>query len=67
MNVATKCDKHCELHDAVNHSKFESILFFRVNLGVVFSQCLHSVSVACVCVAQVVCLMILSLHVSVFS
>ena len=49
MKEATKCDKHCELHDAVNHKKFDRTLLFRVILENMPSQGLHCVSVACVC------------------
>ena len=40
---------HCELYDSVNHLKVERILFFRVILESMFSQCLHRVSGVCVC------------------
>ena len=49
MKAAAKCEKHCELHDSVNHLKVERILFFRVDFESMFSQTLHWVSVACVC------------------
>ena len=48
MKEATKCDKHCELHDAVNHKKFDRTLCFRVILENMPSQGLHCVSVVCV-------------------
>ena len=42
MRAAAKCDKHCELHESVNHLKVERISFFRVILEIMFSQCLRS-------------------------
>ena len=42
MTAAAKCDKHCELHESVNHLKVERISFFQVILEIMFSQCLRS-------------------------
>ena len=49
---------HCELHDSVNHLKVERILFFRVILDSMFSQCFHCVSGVCVCVRVCVLLLV---------
>ena len=51
MKAAAKCDKHCELHDSVDHQKFEIILLFRVVLEIMFSEChcLWVCGCGCVC------------------
>ena len=39
MMAAAKCDKHCELHDSMDHQKFEIVLLFRVLFEIMFSEC----------------------------
>ena len=39
MMVAAKCDKHCELHDSMDHQKFEIMLLFPVLFEIMFSEC----------------------------
>ena len=46
MKAAVECDKHCELHDSVNHLKVERILFLKTRFLSVFIVCLSRV---CVC------------------
>ena len=55
MKAARKCDKHYDLHHSLNQLKVERFSFFRAILESMFSQCLHCVSVACVCVCVRVC------------
>ena len=49
MKAAAKCDKHCELHDSVDHQKFERTPLF---LKIMFSEC-H-----CLCVCFGVCVLV---------
>ena len=48
MKAAAKCDKHCELHDSVDHQKFEIILLSRVVLEIMFSECHYLCVLWCV-------------------
>ena len=50
MKAAAKCDKHCELHDSVDHQKFEIMLLFQVVLEIMFSECHCVCWSVCVCV-----------------
>ena len=52
MKAAAKCNKHCELHDHVNHLKLNSYFFF----GLFLKSCFLSVIVCgCGCVCACVC------------